>query len=169
MIDFSRKIDWEKVDIPPGRSLKAVTCMVDVAKRDVKKYTGGGETASKAVKETKAVTGGNKRKRGKDLNTLVDEKQLNPPKRRKKEEKGGSSEKRNNNSKINGKAESMGEIQDEIMDEIMEDDMEDDKDESRYEGDDEDDGGEDKEQQQVTEELETDSQATIDDPSMLYD
>jgi len=117
--------------------------MLDSSRQSVKSGNGGSNgrvTASKPFKKAKAATAGIKRKRGKaQIEEDDEEVQLNPLKK----------------SKMQEKIESKDISEDENTDE--------DKDEGNEEDADDEDEGD----RQVKEEFETDSQATLDDPSLL--
>lgn len=140
----SGKIDWDKIYIPEGRSKKAVKCMLDISRQSVRNpKTGGnngGDTANKTAKKTKAAAVGTKRKRAEaQIEDDDEETLLKPVNKSKKEDKTESKDMSKHDSKEEGKS-----------------------DRNEEDADDEDEGKE-----LIKDEFETDSQATLDDPSLL--
>ena len=89
------KIDWGKVYIPEGRSLKAVKCMLDGSRKIVKNLPGGEGTAKNKA--------GKKRKRGEDAGEEDDDGEL--LEQVKKDKKYAGNKVRKDKSKGEGKSE----------------------------------------------------------------
>lgn len=138
------KIDWDKTYIPEGRSKKAVKCMLDISRQSVRNpKTGGnngGDTANKSAKKAKAATVGIKRKRAEaQIEEDDEEALLNPVKKSNKQDKIESKDMKKDQSTEEGKNEG-----------------------NEEDADDGDEG-----EALIKDEFETDSQATLDDPSLL--